>query len=373
MSEPLYLQKARADALERIKTSALPPSKYGLTITLNQPKIEEADIKTASQSIIAKSNAHLVDATVESEFDKVIDLFFDPSWDSKENDNKLTHLHTAYAKDVYFVVVKATEPVTTIELTHTQATSLSTIVAIVQHNAKAKLIINSTATEDVKLISEQLKIISGANSNLTVISTANIPKEATYYTQKIAQVGENSQVHWLDLNLGTSYTRNSIESQLIKPRAETTIKALSIANNSTHYDLFTSADHLSNHTKSNILTRGISTDNAKSLSRSLVKINENANGSEGYEKQEALILSKTAEADAIPNLEIHNHDVKCSHGSTIGRLDDDKLFYLMSRGLDKAQAQKAMIVGYFAPILKEIDADLSQGILTQIESALENK
>ena len=87
------------------------------------------------------------------------------------------------------------------------------------------------------------------------------------------------------------------------------------------------------------------------MSRGLVKINKNAPGSNGYETQDALLLSNKAEADAIPNLEINNNDVKCSHGSTVGQVDEDKLFYLMTRGLTKDEASQKIVEGYFTPVL----------------------
>jgi len=64
-----------------------------------------------------------------------------------------------------------------------------------------------------------------------------------------------------------------------------------------------------------------------------------------------LLLSDEAEADAIPNLEIHNHDVKCSHGSTVGQVDPEQLFYLMSRGLNEDEAKQKIVEGYFTPVL----------------------
>ena len=98
--------------------------------------------------------------------------------------------------------------------------------------------------------------------------------------------------------------------------------------------------HNAKNTTSKIITKGVLNNKSKALSRSLVKIKENAPKSNGYEKQEALLLSENAEADAIPYLEIDNNDVKCSHSSAVGQIDKDVLFYMMSRGLNESEAKK---------------------------------
>jgi len=113
-------------------------------------------------------------------------------------------------------------------------------------------------------------------------------------------------------------------------------------------------------------------ENSRALSRGLVYISKNAEQSTGYEKQDALLLSDEAEADAIPNLQIENNDVKCSHGSTIGQIDKEQLFYLMSRGLNEESAKKKIIEGYFAPVLDMMqDQDAREKLQATIEKAIE--
>jgi Fe-S cluster assembly protein SufD len=114
------------------------------------------------------------------------------------------------------------------------------------------------------------------------------------------------------------------------------------------------AYHLVENTLSNLSTKGALKDESNGLSRSLIWIGDKANNSEGYESQNALILSKDAKANAIPKLEIKNPNVKCSHGSTIGQVNKEDIFYLMSRGLSKNEAIKLIVLGYFNSILNNI-------------------
>jgi len=131
--------------------------------------------------------------------------------------------------------------------------------------------------------------------------------------------------------------------------------------------LYTKAVHFAPHTESNLFTRGVVNGTARALSRGLIAIKSNASASKGYEKQDALILSEEAEADAIPNLEIENYDVKCSHGSSVGQIDPESMYYLMSRGLSEDDAKKLIIMGYFQPVMELLDG----GERTELESVLQ--
>ena len=94
-----------------------------------------------------------------------------------------------------------------------------------------------------------------------------------------------------------------------------------------------------------------------------------ASNSKGCEKQEAIILGSKAEADAIPHLEVENSNVKCSHSSTIGKIDNDKMFYLMSRGLNEKEARNQIIEGYFAPIFDKLK---DNGIANKLREVIIN-
>ena len=87
----------------------------------------------------------------------------------------------------------------------------------------------------------------------------------------------------------------------------------------------------------------------------MIKINPLATNCEGYQKDDTLLLSENARADVVPNLEIANNEVKCSHGATITQIDEEKLFYMMSRGLDEKNAKKTMIEGFFDPVFARFE------------------
>ena len=120
---------------------------------------------------------------------------------------------------------------------------------------------------------------------------------------------------------------------------------------SQQFDIYSSVIHESSDTKSDILIKGALKDKSKSLFRGLVRIEKNAPNSDGYQKEEVLLLDDGVEANAIPNLEIENENVRCTHGVSIGSIDKEKLFYLMSRGLSKDMSVKLIVEGFFDSIL----------------------
>ena len=104
-------------------------------------------------------------------------------------------------------------------------------------------------------------------------------------------------------------------------------------------------------------TRTVLDDSAKAVYRGLIRIEKGADRTDSHQHSDTLLLGDESRADAVPELEIENGDVRCSHGATIGQIDEDKLFYMMSRGIDARTAKKQVIKGFFRPILETIKDD----------------
>ena len=110
---------------------------------------------------------------------------------------------------------------------------------------------------------------------------------------------------------------------------------------------------------------------ADTTTRGLVRINKPAFSSDGYQKSDVILLDNDSHAISIPDLEIHNHDVACSHGSTISKLDEDKLHYMMTRGIPKSEASKTLIKGFFSPhIPEEVYNRFSEHLIKPLQKAV---
>jgi Fe-S cluster assembly protein SufD len=201
-----------------------------------------------------------------------------------------------------------------------------------------------------------IRVVAEEGSNVRIFTVQDLDASSSLFEERSAFILKDASVSWVDLSVGSSYEGTNVLSRLVGEGAKSNTKFLYAAKGKQRFDIYTSSVHEEKNTESDILTRGIIGGSAKALSRGLVFIDQNASGSKGYEKQDAMILSDGAEADAIPNLEINNHDVKCSHGSSVGQVDPEKLFYLMAKGLSESEAKRLIIEGYFSPVMEGFSA-----------------
>ncbi|MBI5390218.1 Fe-S cluster assembly protein SufD [Candidatus Woesearchaeota archaeon] len=296
-------------------------------------------------------------------------FFFTDDWIEPSWLGMLHHSHTH--KIVMITAPKNAEATVELVCDLTQGSCFTTFLIHAQQGAKARIVLIQNGGQSKDVVSTSIRVHAEQGSTVDIVTIQDLDAEANNLREHVGKADKDACINWLDLSLGSSYTRTSVITHLVGDGSTTNNTALFLAKREQRIDLYTASLHEASHTSSNILTKGVVDGHAKVLSRGLVSIASNAFGSSGYEKQNALLLSDTAEADAIPNLEIHNHDVKCTHGSTIGQLDQEKVFYLMSRGLSRKEAQQQLIEGYFAPVLSEIsNPDLRASLITSIQASL---
>lgn len=155
---------------------------------------------------------------------------------------------------------------------------------------------------------------------------------------------------------------------IIQRNSNVQILGIIIGSGKQQITLHTIQDHLQGENKSNLFIKSILFDEAKFSYQGLIKIAKDAQKSDAYQKNQNLLLSDKARVLTSPNLEILANDVRCTHGSTTGKLDEDQLSYLFSRGLDKKEATKLLLGGFFQEILSEIpDNKLRIGLEREID------
>ena len=123
-----------------------------------------------------------------------------------------------------------------------------------------------------------------------------------------------------------------------------------------------------------MVSRAELNDAAKAIYRGLIRVEPTAPKSNGYQKADMLLLGKDAQADPIPELEIKNDDVTCTHSATVGRVNTEDLFYLMSRGLNREEATRALVEGFFIPIINNINIpEIREHIIHMIDNKYTKK
>lgn len=166
-------------------------------------------------------------------------------------------------------------------------------------------------------------------------------------------VYQKGSVFWREGIFGGDFVQNMIFSFLDENARNNTNMHI-LGKEKQRFDSSIVCEQRGRESYSNTSVKGVVLDSARVLCRGVTRINKEAVKSEGYEKQELLVFGDEAQANAIPNLEICNHTVSCSHGSSIGRVNEEDLFYLQSRGLDEVEAKKLFMRKYLGPFADEV-------------------
>jgi len=177
-----------------------------------------------------------------------------------------------------------------------------------------------------------------------------------YQATRLAQ---NASYRAFVLQQGSRLARREMGVSLGGPEARATLDALLMGAAGNHLDLTSFVDHAAPQTLSDSVVRMVLGENARGIFQGKVLVRPDSQKVDGNQLAKALLLSRSAEADIKPELEIYADDVKCSHGAAVGELDEAQLFYLMSRGLSKNEARQLLIQAFFAEILER----LPEGIL----------
>ena len=153
---------------------------------------------------------------------------------------------------------------------------------------------------------------------------------------------------------GSEYSKNEISCNLIEPYSSAFVNGIINLNNQKKHEIRSKINHIAPNTKSYQLIKCILSENSKAVYQGKIFVDKEAQKTDGYQLSKAILLNQNTEFNAKPELEIYADDVKCSHGSSSGSLDDNKIFYLMTRGLNKNQSKKLLIDGFILDVLDKI-------------------
>ena len=176
----------------------------------------------------------------------------------------------------------------------------------------------------------------------------------------------NSLAESFIFSTGSKFNKKEINCNLNDQYSSAFINGIINLKNDQHHEIKTNINHLAENTKSYQLIKSVLNDNSKGVYQGKIFVNSKAQKTDGYQLSKALLLNKNTEFDAKPELEIYADDVKCSHGSTSGNLDEDVIFYLMSRGLNYQQSRKLLINGFLLDVVEKITDLEIKGLIKNI-------
>ncbi len=190
------------------------------------------------------------------------------------------------------------------------------------------------------------------------------------FSHERARVGRDAHLEWIFGALGSNLTKNFSEIDLVGEGAEGRMSGFYFTDGKQHLDHDTQQNHLAPHTTSDLLFKGALKDSSRSVWQGMIYVAPGAQKTDGYQANRNLVLSQQARADSIPSLEILADDVRCTHGATVGKIDPDSVFYLLSRGIPYAEAEHLIVEGFFDPIMQRIPFD---GVRKRFQQAIVNK
>jgi Fe-S cluster assembly protein SufD len=227
-----------------------------------------------------------------------------------------------------------------------------------------------TDQTDQSFHSGVVEIFVGDGAEVTYGEVQNFGPAVVTFSNKRAALQRDSTMRWVGAHLGSKLAHSHLHTTLDGPGASMEMTGAYLANGRQHLDMDSLTDHIAPHTKGDVLYRGIIRDRAHTIFQGLIKVEKQAQLTDSYLANHNLLLSPKARADSIPTLEIEANDVRCTHGATVGQLDEEQLFYMRSRGLVRADAERLIVSGFVQPVLDRIPEG---GVRARVTAAVHAK
>ncbi|MGB8647739.1 MAG: Fe-S cluster assembly protein SufD [Anaerolineae bacterium] len=239
---------------------------------------------------------------------------------------------------------------------------------ILEPGASVKLIEDyaSAANEPQRFSSRAVELILKPGSSLQYFNLQDWAQNVWDFSSQTALLDRDSSLTWLTGTLGSAVTKAFLDTRLEGPGANAALLGFFFGEGEQHFDQHTFQNHISDHATSDLLYKGALKDKGYSVFRGLIRVNPNAQRSDAYQQNRNLLLSQHSHADSIPELEIEANDVRCTHGATVGPIDADQVFYLMARGIERAEAEQLIVEGFFDPLLQKIPLEAVRDRLSDV-------
>ena len=226
--------------------------------------------------------------------------------------------------------------------------------------------------DDGSFVVPLLALRSGPGANVSYLAVNDLDEQSWQIGHQLVTGDRDSTTALSTVTLGGHYTRVRTEASAIATGATMRQVALYFAAGDQMHDFRVIQEHAAPHTTSDMLFKGAVQDRARSVYTGLISIKENARGTNSNQTNRNLTLSEGAWAESVPNLDIRNNDVKCSHASTVGPIDADQRFYLESRGLPPETAERLVVLGFFDEVLAQIPlAELADALRGRVAARLD--
>lgn len=269
--------------------------------------------------------------------------------------------------------VEISEPLySLIGLNQSGASDFSHTLIIIEDGASATLLEETaSANEEAEgLHVGAVELIVGDGAHLRYVQLQNWNGKVRHFAHQSGRVGRDASVQWTVGGLGAKLMHIHQDVHLDGRGAHAQVNGVTFATDRQLLSYYTQQTHHYPDTNSDLLYKQVCRDQSRCVWRGMIKVDKIAQKTDGYQRNDALMLSPDARADAIPGLEIEADDVRCTHGATAGQVDEEQVFYAMCRGLSRYEAMHVIVEGFFAEVYDRIPVELVRETLS---NAVEKK
>lgn len=331
-------------------------------------KLTLADDHTIESPILTKEldSSGVIWSPLEKAFEEQADLLqkYFMRDDTELGAEKFSHFHRAFNRNGVFLYiprgVKIEVPLTTFHYACSDKLALFPHTLVIAEEGA-----HVTVTDFFLSADDQIDNFICASASLYAATGATIHYQALQnwnersdgFQLNTVSAEKDATIRTVNLNIGAGSMRHEHHSRAIGTGSNIETYSLSLTQGTQEMDQRTLQTHYAPHTKSDLLFKNVLLDDAHAIFSGLIRVEEKAQQIDAYQTNRNLLLSENAEANALPGLEIKANDVKCSHGTTTGYLDDRDIFYFLARGIPQKVAKELLIFSFFEEVLKKLKCE----------------
>lgn len=316
---------------------------------------------------LAEKGALFTDlATAAREHEELVKKYF-MTEGMKKDEHKLAALHAAlFSGGVFLYVPRNVEVELPLQslfwLSGDEAGMLPHVLIIAEQGSRVDVVVNYVAERESQaaVSNSVIEVFVGQNAQVRVATINNLSKSAVDVTYRRSIVHKDGRLEWIVADLSEGRVISDNTTHLQGEGGNVNVKTVAVGTGETRANITSTIHHWARHTTSDINARSAMKDEASSILNSITKIEKGASKSDGQQSGKVLMLTPTARGDANPILLIDENDVTAGHAASVGRIDPLQMYYLMSRGIPRAEAEKLIIYGFLDAVISEIPSEVLQ-------------
>jgi Fe-S cluster assembly protein SufD len=252
--------------------------------------------------------------------------------------------------------VRIDEPLHALAALADGGSDMAKIMVILEPGAEATLLTEtaSASLDAGGLHCGSIELMVEQGAFLRYVNLQNWGHEVWHFAHQKAHVGREGRLQWTIGALGAKLAKVNQHVALTGPDAEVQVNGVMFTEGKQHVSYNTHQHHMAPYCRSDLLYKAALQDRSRTVWRGMIKVDKAAQRTDAYQRNDNLMLSRDARADSIPGLEIEADDVRCTHGSTSGRVDESQVFYAMTRGYTRREAVRMIVAGFFQQVFDRI-------------------